>query len=137
VNKIQRSLPQRNPFLRWKARILSIPLLLATALLFFADGLPFFLFKSDPLHMTALSLLLLGLLAGWKCDAPAAVLILTGFLAAWILISVRFGMIIPGLGPIFSFAPLIALNYLIRWYTMRWQRSSPAALPDPTEKEIP
>ena len=104
--------PKHIIVLRLFARVASIPMFLILALLFLEDGLPFFLFAEDPIHMTALSMVLLGFLAGWKWDGLAAGLILSGFLVDWILLSVQFGQIMLNMGPVVSFFPLIGLTYL-------------------------
>lgn len=108
--------PKHVIVISWFARIASVPLILFVILFFLEDGLPFFLFVSDPIHMTALSLMLLGFLAGWKWDGLAAGLILIGFLIDWLLTSIRYGQIVLNLGPIFSFFPFIGLMYLYCWW---------------------
>lgn len=107
--------PKHVIMLRWFARIASMPLFLILALLFLEDGLPFFLFAADPVHMTALSMMLLGFLAGWKWDGLAAGLILSGFLVDWILVSVQSGRIALNMGPVVSFFPIIGLIYFYCW----------------------
>jgi len=114
-NRLQTSLPNHVIALRWFARIVSIPLILIVVLIFLEDGLPFFLFTSDPIHMTALSLMLLGLLSGWKWDGLSAGLLLIGFLLDWLWVSLQFGEILLSMGPIFSFIPIIGLIFLYCW----------------------
>jgi hypothetical protein len=89
------------------------------AALFFADGLPIFLFATDPFHMTALSLVLIGFLIGWKSDRFAAFFILLGTFADWVILSVKFGSLQPNMGPLVSFFPVIGLIYLYCWWRSR------------------
>lgn len=67
-------------FLRWLARITGSLFFIIFAKLFVEDGLPVDIFQDDPLHMTALSISLIGLLIGWKSDFLAGIIILMGTL---------------------------------------------------------
>lgn len=106
-------------FLRWFARIIGSLFFLLMTVLFIADGMPIFLFATDPFHMTAMSITLLGFLVGWKWDGLAAGLILTGVVADWIIVSIQFGEIMSNMGPIFSFFPLVGFIYLYCWWRSR------------------
>lgn len=104
--------------LRWLARIMGSLFFMLFAILFFNDGLPFYFFAIDPVHMIALSIALMGFLLGWKSDFWAWSFILGGTLADWIIVSIQYGEMVTHMGPLVSFFPCIGFMY---WYC--WWRS--------------
>ncbi|NTU70652.1 MAG: hypothetical protein HGB10_02355 [Coriobacteriia bacterium] len=105
--------------IRWIMRGIGALVALLMAALFLEDGAPLFLFATDPLHMTVLAITLAGLIIGWFADLPAAIVLIGGTAADWVINSVRFGAPMSDLGPVVSLLPIFGFVYLYCWWRSR------------------
>ncbi len=97
--------------IKWVARVAGLVVVLLFSLLFVGDMFPLFLFQTDPLHMTALVTMLLGLLLAWRWEAIGAALILGGYAADLVIVNMRMDTLSLDLGPIVTFVPLVGLAF--------------------------
>lgn len=121
-------------FVRWLGRVTSVPILLLFGILFVQDGFPVFLFGTDPSHMIALVVSLLGLAIGWKWELAGGGLVLAGYLADLVIVNVRMGTMSLDMGPILTVVPLVGLAYLYAgWRSRSGLAGNSTAVQRPTE----
>lgn len=97
--------------IKWIARVVGTVLTLLLAVLFFSDGLPIFLFATDPLHMIALGAMVVGLVVAWRWEGVGSALILGGYLVDLVTVNVRFGTFTLNMGPIVTIVPLVGIAF--------------------------